>query len=386
MSDMYSSNSSPALATASPFRQRLQQFQQFQQFQPCDEIQPALPVSGPLPRVSAQGLGPPLGGRRGQTSTPLPVARISECLVDEQQQHSVYVLPAPECTVCTECTEYLDRAAAPRRSSTVMLPQQAAVRIEDNEDDTAKVAEEIELLSEWRNMAHRYGWLHTSSSRFFNDRNLLYVVPIVTLSSVAGAVSLVVGVCDEPVMRYIVGFMGLAAAALTTVHNLLNYGERAGMHKHSADGFDQLARAIAVESVIHNTNGKTYANLTEFLKECNVRFNRLVERAPEIPECIMHKIARTGAAHQSRGGSAESPRKPGLFSGMSMSMGLRLGTIPRSLALLPRSPPLRRASLRHALDDQLSQTTMATILRKQQQRRNSDASGGDRERTSSLQS
>jgi hypothetical protein len=162
----------------------------------------------------------------------------------------------------------------------------------DEPTDDPRQAERIALLENWRCTARNYQWLHNKSCRLFNTRNLFYVVPIIALSSVAGSLSLTVGLsCDtSPVLRYMIGFMGLTTAALSTLHSTHNYGERAGMHKTSADGFHQLARSIAVESVIYDTRSRTYANLTEFIKECNERFNRLIEQAPPIPDSVMSKL------------------------------------------------------------------------------------------------
>lgn len=163
------------------------------------------------------------------------------------------------------------------------------------QDDLSRTAAKIKLLNDWRCMAHNYKWLHIHSSRLFQKRNIFIAIPVIAMSTMTGALTLIVGCNADVEMRYALGFMSLAAAALSTAHNILKYGERASSHKSSADGFDELSREIALETVIHDSTEKTYANLTEFIKMCNDRMTRLVEQAPSIPDTVLIKVLKPEA-------------------------------------------------------------------------------------------
>lgn len=155
-----------------------------------------------------------------------------------------------------------------------------------------KVKEKLELLNEWIVIAKNYCWLHSTSCKLFQGLNFSILIPIITVSTIAGALNLTQFTCSSSYISYILGFMSLGSAALSTIHNTLKFGERAELHKATADEFDKLTREISVETLLTDTEAKTYANLAEFIKECNDRFNRLIEKSPSIPERVMIRFEK----------------------------------------------------------------------------------------------
>lgn len=150
---------------------------------------------------------------------------------------------------------------------------------------------QLALLAEWRQVALDYSRLHMQSSRHFRKCNMLLTVPIVVLTTALGASNLVGGACGPSVLSYTFGFIGLACAGLTALLNNLKYSERAGLHKHSADGFDRLGREITVGTTLANSTGRVYASLAEMIKTCAERFSVLVDQSPSVPRAMFRWLA-----------------------------------------------------------------------------------------------
>ena len=195
-----------------------------------------------------------------------------------------------------------------------------------------------DLLAKWRSMAMDFSWLHQQSSEFFGKCNIGIVLPTMIMSTAAGALSFVLvarydsrgcssrlaaadstGFSGNSVvsgnsgfsgnesgsrchdassssinyaLNLVSGILAITSAALATLQNKCKFGERSARHKSSADEFDKLSREISVAMLITNTKGKTYANIAEFIKECNDRFNRLIERSPSVPDRVFNRLKR----------------------------------------------------------------------------------------------
>lgn len=162
----------------------------------------------------------------------------------------------------------------------------------DEAEVETKIKEKNAMLHEWRNMAKNYSWLHQQCHHHFQKMNMYIMVPIILLSTTSGAINFTQvsnNRCHEhdiDVLSLVLGTMGLIAAGLSTVYNFMRIGERIESHSSTASDFEKLARDISVQTLLSNTADKTYANLGEFIKECNDRFNRLVEMAPVIPDRV----------------------------------------------------------------------------------------------------
>jgi hypothetical protein len=181
----------------------------------------------------------------------------------------------------------------------------------DEEYIETKIKEKNAMLHEWRNMAKNYSWLHQRSYRHFQKINLFIMVPIIILSTASGAINFTQVTpstkdCEEQddrrlnILSLILGVAGLAAAGLSTIYNFLRIGERIESHQSTAADFEKLARDISVQTLLSNTEDKTYANLGEFIKECNDRFNRLVEMAPVIPDGVYTVFEKKQGEHMKK--------------------------------------------------------------------------------------
>lgn len=150
------------------------------------------------------------------------------------------------------------------------------------------------MLAKWRTMSVNYGWLHSHAADLFSAANVMITVPVVLLSITTGTMNLAMYRSPEadsyvPIAS---GIMATLAAAMTTCQSLLKFDERSYRHKTSANEFDRLGRDISVAILLDNMEGRTYQNLSEFLKECNDRFNIIMEKSPPVPEHLFKRLER----------------------------------------------------------------------------------------------
>jgi hypothetical protein len=158
------------------------------------------------------------------------------------------------------------------------------------------------LLIEWKDMAIDFSWMHHRSSELYNMLNWGIVLFTMAMSITSGALSFVLASnrshsdheerdsTSETAMQVSSGILALTSGALTTVQNSLNLSRRSEQHKATSDDFEKLAREIAVAILLTSTNEKTYASLAEYIKECNDRFNRLMERAPSLSDSLYSAV------------------------------------------------------------------------------------------------
>lgn len=175
-----------------------------------------------------------------------------------------------------------------------------------------RLQDKLQYMEQQLDLARDLSEMHGRSSKLYTGLNLVLVVPIILISSTAGAATLSGEACTAPsfsldpdhvkvstinqeqsrVSRMVLGIMGLVSAGLTTLQGLLRWGERATLHKKSELGFDKLARDIAVETLLTTTDGKTYSNMAVFMKACSERFNLLNDQSPSIPDHIVKRQQR----------------------------------------------------------------------------------------------
>lgn len=170
--------------------------------------------------------------------------------------------------------------------------------------------DEERVLTEWQQLASRFSALHNKSHRFYGAAHIALVAPATALSVVAGALSMVLasgiaatessGSCVDRksggvfVLNVVSGIMALSSAGCTAIATSLKLGERSDRHKAAADEFEKLSRDIAVAMMLDATEERTYTSLAEFVKECNDRFNRLVDRSPPVREPRMSDDGHPG--------------------------------------------------------------------------------------------
>jgi hypothetical protein len=175
-------------------------------------------------------------------------------------------------------------------------------------EDTLKIQQHLSLLTKWRKLAQDHAWLHDECSKHYLILNNSLVVPIIFASMSSGAVNLAgIKAChvDVNYIAITLGIVSLITAGLSTLQSVLRMGERSNLHKQSSTEFEVLSRDIAVEILLDKTESRTFANLGEFVKDCNEKFTLIMDRACPIPEYIHKRLVRSKSKKDNDGGSED---------------------------------------------------------------------------------
>ena len=147
---------------------------------------------------------------------------------------------------------------------------------------------ELQLLSKWKDICDNYKHLHEESYAYFFRLNNGLMIPIITLSTCSGSISIIFSLQESAwYFQLIAGVFGLSVGLLSGIYNFLSVPEFQEKHYIYAVNFDQLARTIDMELVLYKSSNKTYASLPEFIKIVKTNLDRLIENAPSIPEHIL---------------------------------------------------------------------------------------------------
>lgn len=162
-------------------------------------------------------------------------------------------------------------------------------------------------LRGWMVNSKKKSWMHDQSSRYYKNLNFVFVIPIISLSTIAGTLNLTSaasGVCSEnntfigsdasdvQILQLVLGLMGLSTAVLTAVYNYMRIGGRNESHDATALAFEKLAREIRVEGLLEEVGKSTYSDTSVLLKELQTKFDDIEEKAPLIPTFVENKLAR----------------------------------------------------------------------------------------------
>jgi hypothetical protein len=167
--------------------------------------------------------------------------------------------------------------------------------------DEKKLDEKKLLLKKWSTRMKGLVWMHTQSYDFFRNVSLGIMIPTIVFSTASGTVNLIQSkeTCQESntftsqnIISLSLGLISLTSAALSTIYHFMHLGERQAQHMSTAQEFEKLARTITVQSLLSETDERTYINLAEFIKECNETYDQLTDQMPYIPEFIVKKYLK----------------------------------------------------------------------------------------------
>lgn len=155
---------------------------------------------------------------------------------------------------------------------------------------------EFKILRTWEIETNINCLLHSSSSEYYSKLNILFMIPIIILSSSTGTLGLmntnssqIIVSNNLNVMSLLVGIFGLLSAMLTTIHNFLGIQKLQSTHNFHSTEYNKISREIKMHIYLSETDH-------EYIKQCRAKIDNLIETAPEIPNHIednpklQHKI------------------------------------------------------------------------------------------------
>lgn len=134
-------------------------------------------------------------------------------------------------------------------------------------------------------------WLHDKSQDLFNRANDVIALPVIILSTLAGAGS--IGMeslfSDRHIASITIGSVSLLVGMLQTISNYYGFAKKAESHKVSAILYDRLSRQIQIElSLPRNERCPAETLLKTVREQCE----RLSETSPPIPSRVIQAFKK----------------------------------------------------------------------------------------------
>ena len=139
-----------------------------------------------------------------------------------------------------------------------------------------------------------YSWLHSKSEKWYSKLNTYLTLPVILLSTLAGAgsigtQSLFNGSTTANVM---IGCISLSVATLNTVGSYFSWAKRSESHRIAGTTYAKVYRFIVIELALPRSERISAKDMLKIVRE---QCDRLQETSPQIPDNIINEFkARFG--------------------------------------------------------------------------------------------
>jgi hypothetical protein len=151
--------------------------------------------------------------------------------------------------------------------------------------------EEEQIIKGWGDQASCYNWLHNKSHERIFRVNALFTIPVIIISTLAGAASIGSGqISDATVKTYVmlaIGFFNILGGIISTIAQFLRIAEINEGHRVATIAWDKFARNIKIQMA---KNPMDRRPATEIIKVYKEEFDRLVETSPKIKNNIVDEF------------------------------------------------------------------------------------------------
>ncbi len=154
---------------------------------------------------------------------------------------------------------------------------------------------EVELLlADWADKAVCYRWMHETTERIYHRKDLLFMFPVIILSTLTGAAnfamdSVLNGEQEKKYAQLALGGLSIATGIISTIANRLAYASGSEAHKGAALLWGKFQRLIAIELRLHPNER---SDCMQFLKMCRSELDRLIEQSPTIPSAVIESCRK----------------------------------------------------------------------------------------------
>jgi len=166
------------------------------------------------------------------------------------------------------------------------------------------------ILVEWADKSMCMRLLHAKATASYSRRNMWYTLPVIVMSTLAGAANFSQERVPEEYRGYFsmgVGLMNIIAGIITTVQQFLKITQLNEAHRVSSIAWDKFYRNIKTELAKHP---KERLPVVQFLKMCKEEYDRLMETSPMIPEFIVNQFNITFDPSTKKGQMIKDIAKP----------------------------------------------------------------------------
>lgn len=154
---------------------------------------------------------------------------------------------------------------------------------------------ETQILRGWEIEAKICHLLHSATSSYYKRMNMLFMVPIIMLSSSTGTLGLTSASLNSStgsfnILGLIIGIFGFISATLNAIHQYLDVQKLHTVHSSHSIEYNKIAREIKLHIYLSESVNKQSLNTEEFILQCKTKIDRLIETAESIPQKIEKKL------------------------------------------------------------------------------------------------
>lgn len=143
-----------------------------------------------------------------------------------------------------------------------------------------------QILSEEGERSLCYSWLHSKSENFYSKLNTYLSLPVIMLSTIAGAGSIGTESLfnGSPTANIIIGCISLSVATLNTIGSYFSWAKRSESHRIAATTYKKVYRFILIELALPRHERIVAKDMLKIVRE---QCDRLQETSPQIPEGVI---------------------------------------------------------------------------------------------------
>ena len=143
------------------------------------------------------------------------------------------------------------------------------------------------ILSEEGERSLCYTWLHSKSERYYSRLSTYITLPVIVMSTIAGAGSigsqaLVEGQGHE--INILFGAISLTVATLNTVASYFGWAKRSEAHRIASTTYSKIHRFIQIELALPRDERIEAKDMLKIVRE---QCERLSETSPHIPDNVI---------------------------------------------------------------------------------------------------
>lgn len=143
-----------------------------------------------------------------------------------------------------------------------------------------------EILSEEGERSLCYSWLHSKSENFYSKLNTYLSLPVIMLSTIAGAGSIGTESLfnGSSTANIVIGCISLSVATLNTIGSYFSWAKRSESHRIAATTYKKVYRFILIELALPRHERIVAKDMLKIVRE---QCDRLQETSPQIPDGII---------------------------------------------------------------------------------------------------
>jgi hypothetical protein len=134
-----------------------------------------------------------------------------------------------------------------------------------------------------------FSWLHTHSEKYYTKMNTYLTLPVIVLSTIAGAGSIGTQSLfnNSQIANIVIGGISLSVATLNTIGGYFGWAKRSEAHRIAAASYNKIYRFILIELALPRSERIAAKDMLKIVRE---QCDRMGETSPQLPDKIIQRF------------------------------------------------------------------------------------------------